>query len=154
MKGGARARSGPPPDPHALRRDRRDDGDWTTLPADGRAGDPPRWPLTRPTKRELELWAREWRRPQALMWEHNGQELEVAFLVRSIVAAEKRDAPVTLRTLVRQQMEALGISAAGLVRNRWRIGQPADTDPAAAAAPPAGGRARQRFKVVKGGRRG
>lgn len=45
-RGGARLNSGPPPDPNALRRDRRDDkAGWTMLPASGRQGDPPNWPL-------------------------------------------------------------------------------------------------------------
>lgn len=45
-RGGARVNSGPPPDPNALRRDRPSDKDgWTTLPAEGRQGDPPAWPL-------------------------------------------------------------------------------------------------------------
>ena len=147
-KGGARARSGPPPDPHALRRD-RDAGEWVTLDAGGRDGEPPAWPLTGQTDREAELWEREWRRPQALMWERNGQELEVALYVRSLAAAERVDATVAARTLVRQQQEALGISLPGLARNRWRI---AEAD-AGSEAPtvPAGRSARDRFKVVTGG---
>jgi len=45
-KGGARINSGPAPDPNALRRDRAEDkAGWTILPADGRQGDPPDWPL-------------------------------------------------------------------------------------------------------------
>jgi hypothetical protein len=44
--GGARANSGPPPDPMALRRDRPQDQDtWTSLPAEGRTGRIPPWPL-------------------------------------------------------------------------------------------------------------
>lgn len=43
-RGGARLRSGPPPDMNALRRE-RDGKDWTKLPAAGRTGDPPPWPL-------------------------------------------------------------------------------------------------------------
>lgn len=148
-KGGARAHSGPPPDPNALRRD-RDHGDWTTLPLDGRPGDPPDWPLTRASKRESALWAREWQRPQAVEWERNGQELEVALYVRTLVAAEKANAPVNARTLVRQQQEALGLSLPGLARLKWKIG----ATQAAAAAPraPAGKAGRERFKVVAGGR--
>jgi len=149
-KGGARARSGPPPDPAALRRDRDTDAaGWTNLPAEGRKGDPPSWPLTRATKRETTLWAREWRRPQAVMWERNGQELEVALYVRSLAAAEKTDAPVNARTLVKQQQEALGLSIPGLARNRWRI--VADQAPAAPTRR-TGKSARERFKVVAGGR--
>jgi hypothetical protein len=45
-RGGARVNSGPPPDPHALRRDRKDDvAGWRTLPRGGRRGQTPKWPL-------------------------------------------------------------------------------------------------------------
>lgn len=124
MRGGARARSGPAPDPQALRRD-RDADSWVTLPAEGRKGKPPAWPLSARSKRETTLWSREWKRPQAVEWERNGQEVEVALYVRSLVAAERLDAPTNLRTLVKQQQEALGISLPGLARNRWRIGDSA-----------------------------
>src|SRR5690606_40841462 len=66
----ARTVSGPPPDPNALRRDRPSDAaGWVILPADGRPGDPPEWPLLWQTQREYDLWKREWSRPQAVMWE-------------------------------------------------------------------------------------
>lgn len=45
-RGGARPNSGPPPDPNALRRDRpSDQAGWTHIPAAGRSGKPPAWPL-------------------------------------------------------------------------------------------------------------
>ncbi len=45
-RGGARVNSGPPPDPNALRRDRKEDqAGWTMLPASGRDGRTPKWPL-------------------------------------------------------------------------------------------------------------
>lgn len=45
-RGGARVNSGPPPDPNALRRDRAEDkAGWTVLPAAGRSGRTPKWPL-------------------------------------------------------------------------------------------------------------
>lgn len=132
--GGARARSGPPPDPNALRRDRPSDAaGWVSLPAAGRAGDAPAWPLSRPTRRELELWAREWRRPQAIMWEQLGLENEVAVYVRTLVAGEKPRATAATRTLLIRQQEALGISLPGLARNRWRI----EGGTVATPAPPA-----------------
>ena len=113
MRGGARARSGPAPDPDALRRER--DGDsWITLPVEGRKGKAPAWPLSAKSKRETTLWNREWKRPQAIEWERNGQEVEVALYVRSLAAAEKLDAPTNLRTLVTRQQEALGISLPSL----------------------------------------
>jgi hypothetical protein len=102
--------------------------------------------------RELELWEREWRRPQAVEWERNEQELEVALYVRALVAAEAPDAKVTLRTLVKQQQEALGISLPGLARNNWKIGEA--VSPAQAGRPKAaskGKSARDRFAVIDGG---
>jgi hypothetical protein len=178
-KGGTRARSGPPPDPMALRRDRPSDGDWIRLPAEGRKGNAPAWPLRSPTalldhlltygkdgeptnsavvdrigkataKRELEVWRREWRRPQAVMWERLGLEVEVAFYVRALVWAEAPDAPVNLRTFVKQLQESLGISLPGLARNRWVIADAAPT-PAAAPRARAGRSGRERFQVVTGG---
>jgi hypothetical protein len=138
MKGG-HARSGPPPDPNALRRD-RDKAEWVHLPAAGRPGEPPEWPLTRATARERVLWAIEWARPQALMWEANGQELEVAVYVRTIALAEHPKAVVSARTLLRQQMDALGVTIPGLRMNRWVIDGGAidaatDTAPAATNRP-------------------
>ena len=147
-KGGPRARSGPPPDPNALSRD-RDAGEWVNLPASGRQGDPPPWPLREQSEREAELWAGEWRRPQAIMWEINGQELEVALYVRRLAEAELPDAKVTLATLVRQLQEALGVSLPGLSRNRWRIVDES-RDAGRSAARRSSASARDRFKVVAG----
>jgi hypothetical protein len=191
VKGGARARSGPPPDPNALRRDRPGDKPWTPLPAEGRAGPPPEWPLLGVdahidtlTKaagkdaaklmvvervaeqihdRELALWAREWRRPQAVEWERNGQEVEVALYVRAVVVAERGNAATSLRNLVRQYQEALGISLPGLARNHWRIEEAKDDanappGPSSRAAKPKdkgkAKSARERFEVLDGGGEG
>lgn len=122
--GGARARSGPTPDPMAFRRDRKDDKAlWTDLPAEGRVGDAPGWPLEGFSERERELWDVEWRRPQAVMWELTGAVLEVALYVRRLAEAEKPGAPTNLGTLVKQLMEGLGISQDGLAKRHWRIVQ-------------------------------
>lgn len=119
--GGARARSGPAPDPNALRRD-RDQGEWTVLPSEGR-GDvlSPEWPLDGHSIRESVIWEKLWRKPQALAWERLGQEFEVALLVRNLVFAETPGSPTNLGTLVRQQMDSLGLTTPGLRANRWRI---------------------------------
>lgn len=148
MKGG-HSRSGPPPDPNALRRE-RDRADWVTLPASGRQGEPPLWPLPRPRKRELAIWEEEWRRPQAIMWEANGQEREVALYVRTLVAAEKPKASAQIRTLIVRWQEVLGLSQPGLLRLRWRIaGEPAPQ--AGRATGTEGPSAKARFRVVQGG---
>lgn len=120
MRGGARSRSGPAPDPNALRRE-KDGNEWVVLPAEGRPGNPPAWPLPTADKRERELWRVMWRKPQAIMWERNGQHLDVALYVRRFAEAEVPDSPVALSTLVRQMQDALGLSVPGLRANRWRI---------------------------------
>jgi len=142
-KGGARARSGPAPDPNALRRE-RDSGEWVTLPAEGRVGELPRWPLTAATKRETELWALMWRKPQAVMWERQGQEIDVALYVRRLAESEKRGSVVALSTLVRQMSDSLGLSTPGLRSNRWRIA-PAEVVEAPRRSTPS---SRARLRVV------
>ena len=149
-KGGARARSGPAPDPNALRRE-RDAGEWTILPAEGRGGPPPEWPLTEPSLREAELWGQLWRKPQALMWERYGQELEAALYVRRLTEAELMDSRVNLSTLVRQMGDSLGLTTPGMRANRWRITseEPAQTAGAERRTTRAAS-SRSRLKVVSG----
>ena len=149
-KGGARARSGPPPDPNALRRE-RDAGEWVELPKAGREGDPPEWPLDSPTGRELELWAVEWQRPQALMWERNSQQLEVALYVRAVADAESPRASVSARTLVRQLMDSLGISVPGMRAARWKIVDEVSKPEPKTRTGRSRTSARDRLKVVEGG---
>lgn len=121
-KGGARSRSGPAPDPDALRRDRKSDAaSWTTLPSEPRTGEPPTWPLSEPTERESELWVRFWRKPQAVLWERNQQSFEVAMHVRCFAEAEERSASTSLRTLVRQQADALLLTLPAMHSARVRI---------------------------------
>jgi hypothetical protein len=145
---GASSRSGPPPDPNALRRERDKDGDWLTLPPEGRKGSAPAWPLDEQDERESVLWEHEWTRPQAVMWERYGQEIEVAMYVRTLVAAEQKEAATNVRNLIRQQQEALGLSLPGLLRNRWRIEPPEPAEAHGKRRTPARS-ARERFTVVK-----
>lgn len=152
-KGGARSRSGPAPDPNALRRE-RDAGEWTILPAGGREGDAPEWPLSEPAARECELWETLWAKPQALMWERYGQELEVALYVRRLAEAEAPESRVNLSTLVRQMADSLGLTTPGMRANRWRIAPDEVSERRQEkAAAPAKRRpsTRSRFKVVTDG---
>ncbi|PZF98247.1 hypothetical protein [Micromonospora deserti] len=155
--GGARARSGPAPDPEALRRERGSDPGWHVLPITGRPGPAPVWPLTEASERELKLWGVLWAKPQATRWEVLGQELEVALYVRRFVEAERPGASTSATVVVRQLGEALGLTIPGLLRNRWQIGGGPGTAAAAGApATPAGGGARPasspkgRLTVVRG----
>lgn len=148
-KGGARTRSGPAPDPTALRRE-RDAGEWTILPAEGRQGATPEWPFEEQSVRETVLWERLWRMPQGLMWERYGQGLEVALYVRRLAEAEKPDSAVVLSTLVRQMADSLGLTTPGLRGNRWRIAADEPARPTATRKPAARSSARSRLKVVSG----
>lgn len=147
MPSGGHARSGPAPDPNALRRE-RDGGAWTSLPQK-REGPTPLWPLTKPTKRELALWDQAWTRPQSVMWERQQQELEVAVHIRQFVRCEKPDASASDRRLLMQQMEALGLTQPGLARNRWRI-ETAPSTQAPKRAARSEGSIRDRFNVITG----
>ena len=123
------------PEPDALRRDRRTDAGWTVLPVDGRPGTPPRWPLSPSASTvERDLWKREWSRPQAVMWQRSGLDIEVALYVRTLVEAGRRGATAALRELVVRQQRGLGISLEGLLRNRWVIADGETSSSATAAS--------------------
>lgn len=120
--GGFRAGAGRPVDPNALRRNRKDDAaGWLNLPL-RREGKAPVWPLIDATDRELKVWEDHWTLPQAVEWERQNLNYEVALFVRSFCEAEQVGAAANLRTLVKQQQEVLGLSLAGLMRMRWKVG--------------------------------
>lgn len=121
--GGARSRSGPAPDPSALRRARKDDAQWTTLPLEGRDGDAPEWPLTDATDRELVLWERWWRKPEALIWESDGSTDYVALTVRMFAEAEVTKASAENRKTVRMMMADLYLTRDAKDRARIRIAE-------------------------------
>src|SRR5690606_25779187 len=107
--GGARARSGPAPDPNALRRDRKDDKAWVTLPAEF-SGAVPEWPIGPVSEAERELWVRLWRKPQAFMWAQLQLEFEVAAYVRAFLESVEPDASAGLKTAVLRMSAELGLS--------------------------------------------
>lgn len=154
MPRGGHAASGPAPDPNALRRNRKSDAaGWRTLPAEGRPGPAPDWPLTEPTDREHDLWTRLWSKPQAVAWEELGQALEVALFVRTLAEAEQPDARVDIKKMVRSYLDSLGLSVAGMLRHRWRVAPgegAAETAVALETPAPRRPSARDRFKVVPG----
>lgn len=167
-RGGARVNSGPPPDPNALRRDRKDDRDgWTTLPQ--RTETPvPQWPLAALAvdaedesmadvaevqhERELAVWRDLWATPQATAWHRFSWTLEVALYVRLIVDAE-RTAAVKALAEARMWSDRLGLNPAAMLRNRWRVApDQVGERRAEKAAPQRGaGSVRDRLKAVNGG---
>ena len=142
-RGGARARSGPAPTTRPGDRSHKAKADsqgWTTLPADGRDGPLPAFPLTNPTDREMELWERLWETPQAVMWERLSMEFEVASYVRLLARAEAPRSSAIIWGQVKQFAESLGLSVSGMQRNRWTIASAdddqSDDSPASSAVSP------------------
>jgi hypothetical protein len=170
-RGGARSRSGPPPAEHSQKKDREaartakgqvkpkviDDGEWLTLPREGRTANPPAWPLTQASKRERVLWRALWKKPQGLAWELLGLEYSVAVHARTLARAEEGDSAIGLVNLVRLQSDGLGLTPVGLSMVKWRIARPgamgsSEGATSAAAAPRSSGESiKNRFKLVAGG---
>lgn len=143
--GGARARSGPAPDPNALRRDRKDDAPWIVLPAEGYKGRIPKFPLDPAPvydeywvgkkrvrefdktstearfDREVAHWKKLWRKPQGVMWKQLGLEHEVASYVRAYLESNEADASAGLKTAVLRMAGEIGLSLPGMHQLRWRI---------------------------------
>lgn len=147
--GGARVRSGPAPQRGALRRERASDrAGWIHLPASGREGETPAWPLSRPNAFEVSQWAIEWRRPQAIMWERLGLEIQVAMYVRTLrKAMEPRSADAHTKSL-NTMLNSLGLTAAALASFRWVIDE-GTAAPAPRRAPTS--TAKDRLAVIQGG---
>lgn len=111
------------PDPNALRRERPSDiASWTDLPAGAKVSPAPAWCLVGSTDRELELWAYYWNKPQAILWQRNRQEMEVALFVRNLAIAELPGlGVVTLQTLLLKQMENLLLTIPAMYKARVKI---------------------------------
>jgi len=142
---------GPPPKPGARRPNngRQNDGMQVmaaTLPAAGRPGKPPKWPLPgRMQAGELEAWRDAWRTPQAVQWERLGWQRLIARYVRVLVESEQPDANAATRGEVRQLEDRLGLSPMAMLRLRWSI---VDDVAEEVPASPSRSSARDRLRVV------
>lgn len=137
-RGGARARSGPPPDPNALRRARANDPAWTKIPAAGRGKPAPEWPLVEPSERELALWNSWWQLPVAVIWDESDSNYYVAFTVRMFAEAEQPKARTEDRKSLNQMMANLYLTPDSLLRARIVVSHDDASAPAAALPPEAG----------------
>lgn len=158
-RGGTRAGAGRPPDPESLRALERPEsyGEWIELPKSGRTGRVPAWPLPTATNpAERKLWNRLWKSPQAIMWEHLDQHVQVAMYVRRLIEAEDRGASSALTNTVLRMADSLGLSAIGLRSLRWKIVDrtAAKAEPEkkpAAKKKPARSSSKARLEVVRDG---
>lgn len=128
MRKGVPTVPGPPPKRNARRRNARPD--WVALPADGRKGRAPRWPLSGRVQRG---WAELWRRPQAVMWERNGDEYLVAryLVLRNAIQDELDNSVVNATAMaeLRQIEDRLGLSPMAMKRLQWEIGDAEQSKP-------------------------
>lgn len=151
--GGARSRSGPKKDPNALRRERKNEPGWLTVPR-VREAPAPEWPLTAATPREKVIWTRWWKLPEAHVWEIDGTLDYVALTVRMFAEAEVKKASAENRKTVRMMMADLYMTQDA--KDRARIQVAGDElemkrDEKAPTAPAKQTSSRDRMKVVSGG---
>jgi hypothetical protein len=91
------------------------------LPAEGRRGKCPTFPLAGDTAAEHAVWRELWRTPQAAAWERLGWTRVVARYVRALVVAEQPGADVRDMAEVRQMEDRLGLTPMAMLRLRWEI---------------------------------
>lgn len=77
-----------PPVPSLNVRSRKPRGGPLRLPAGGRRGRIPVWPLASVSPAELKLWRELWRTPQAVAWQRLGFTRVVARYARVLLVAE------------------------------------------------------------------
>lgn len=121
VKGGARSRSGPAPDPSALRRE-SDKNNWTRLPKECPL-DVPEWPVEfgELTMEEQATWDRLWRSPQAILWHRDGMVDIVCTYLRALMAATKKNPGPGVLTALRLYSAELMLSTSALRRERFYI---------------------------------
>ena len=120
------AGSGPPPNPTSRRQTGNQANTWTDLPAAGYTGPVPEWPFAGSKERELEVWERIWRTPQAAAWVTLGWTFDIALYVRWQVAASEAEDSTLTEALkagneARQWSDRLGLNPTAMLKNRWRI---------------------------------
>ncbi len=151
--GGARTRSGPPPDPNSARSDLRGIK-MTALPASGFAGEAPDFPLPKrviwaewfegvgrdrekrrelddgatdsTNERELALWAWLWTTPQACAWALPAERWRlhtIAMYVRTFVICEGAEATAADKGSLHRFADDIGMTPAGLRVNGWAVAQ-------------------------------
>jgi hypothetical protein len=148
--GGARTRSGPARNPNSISAGRRsNNAGFVRFPDVPRDGDPPAWPLPRPTPWERARWAVEWRRPIAAAWERFGLEIQVAIYVRTLYRATRPNAALGLTRNAMTLMDQLGLTVGGMAKNRWLLEEVAVER--AAPRRDAGTSAKDRLAVITGG---
>src|SRR6266545_2261010 len=96
----------------------------TKLPAEGRHGELPIWPLAgRHIAAEMDAWVELWSTPQAVAWERLGAGCirEVARYCRLRTAAEKPNATAAQQAQVTALADRLGLTPKAMRLLLWEI---------------------------------
>ena len=92
------------------------------LPAGGRKGKTPRWPLPgHEDLFELNAWHQLWATPQAVAWERLGWTRTVARYCRVMVAAEQDGASAALLSQAVALEDRLGLTPRAMRMLLWQI---------------------------------
>lgn len=92
------------------------------LPATGREGAPPSWPLAvEATPDERDAWSQLWTTPQAVAWERLGCARTVARYCRVMVACEQPGAPSSLHGQATALEDRLGLTPKAMRLLLWQI---------------------------------
>lgn len=133
---------GPPPKIDPVRRNSRVGP--VRLPAEGRKGSLPKWPLEEGlSPEEKRAWVQLWSTPQAVAWERLGWIRTVARYCRMLVLAEDSMRP-TLLAQVTALEDRLGLTPKSMRMLMWEI----VTDEVSQQRTSAGSTARNRIKAV------
>jgi hypothetical protein len=89
------------------------------LPAEGRGGPTPSWPLSGPEDAESRVWSELWATPQAVAWERLGWTRVVARYARLVVAAEDLNKDALAEA--RQLEDRLGLTPKAMRLLLWEI---------------------------------
>jgi hypothetical protein len=90
------------------------------LPAKGRPGDPPRWPLDKQHPVEVDVWRQLWATPQAVAWEKLSWTRTVARYCRAVVLAEVSVSPPLLAQVTAME-DRLGLTPKAMRLLMWQI---------------------------------
>lgn len=111
---------GPAPKPAGQRRRTNAAPGTVLLPAEGRSGAAPKWPLdvAMPSS-----WAELWRLPQAVAWERLHLVRVVARYAAALTVAESPEGSAAILGEVRQLEDRLGLSPMAMLKLRWEISE-------------------------------
>lgn len=121
----------------------------TNLPAEGRKGAPPPWPI--PGMQSLEeqlLWEQLWSSPQAVAWERMGVATcrEVARYCRLLIVAESEGAKAADHAQATALADRLGLTPKAMRLLLWQVAR--DEVAEKRTEQPSGTSARDRMRAV------